>query len=193
MAAFTDYVDLRRAVLEQIGRTDITDVFDRLTQFAEARLNRNLRTRHQVTTTALTVSSGSASLPVDFAEVIGVFDTNGREYIAKPIQDVQTAGAQSFYAISGDTLITNGADGTRSLIYYAKLPSLTSNDSNWLLQDYPSLYLYAVAFEAAKYVRDVEGAAALKQLSDMEERDLHANDARERFSRARVRVAGVTP
>ena len=34
MVAFTDYTDLRRAVREQVGRTDIPDAFDRLTQFA---------------------------------------------------------------------------------------------------------------------------------------------------------------
>ena len=183
----------RRAVRKQGRHTDIKDVFDRLTQFDEARLNRRLRTRQQVTSTTLTVASGTVAVPADFAEVIGVFATDGYEYVARPIQEVQITGPQAFYAISGSNLITNGPEGDRTLTDYATLPSLSSNDSNWLLQSYPALYLYAVSLEAAKYVQDVEKAAAFKAFADMEERELHANDAGERYRRARVRVAGVTP
>ena len=61
--AFDDFLDLRTGVFEQIGRSDIADVFPRLTKLAEARLNRELRCREQITEATLTFSGGVASLP----------------------------------------------------------------------------------------------------------------------------------
>lgn len=194
--AFTDYLDLRTAVLEQVGDTSIADVFDRLTKLAEARFNREFRLSEQITSTTLTIASGTASLPSDFLEVIGVYDTSGFEYIAQPSQNARVGNAhRHFYTIEGDSLNTVGADGDRTLQYYAKVPTLTTSQttSNWLLENYPGVYLYGVAFEAAKYKRDVEMAAQMGGLMDGEITDAIADDDRKRFSRARVRVQGTTP
>lgn len=196
MAVFADYVDLRRAVLETVGRTDITDVFPRLVLMAEARFNREFRTRHQMTEATVTISSGTASLPSGFLEALGLFDSNGYEYIAQPIQNAQTASHKQFYAISGSTITTTGADGDKTLIYYTEIPTLTDggdSDSNWLLANYPGVYLYGVAAEAAKYLRDVEQAQVFAALTGDEMRQVFTDDERTRYSRARVRVAGVTP
>jgi hypothetical protein len=61
------------------------------------------------------------------------------------------------------------------------------------LQKHPGLYLYGVGMEAAKYLRDVEAAQATSALLDMEYTAAAAQDEQGRYSRARVRVAGVTP
>ena len=178
--AFADYLDLRTAVIEQTGRVDITDVFDRLTKLAEARLGRTLRMAQQVSETTVTFSDGSATLPNDFQEVIGLYDANGREINQLTRQDL--AGDQS-------------RDGDYTLQYYAKIPSLTTGltSTNWLLEAYPDVYLYSVAYEAARHARDTETAAVMKQLERECIMDARTNDYRIRYSRSRVRVRGVTP
>ncbi len=191
MSAFSDYLDLRTAVVEMVGDAGIADVFDRLTKLAEARFNRDLRTRFQVSQVTLTVSDGVAALPGDFAEAIGVYDAQGREYIGQTLQ-MQRAG-RSYYSLDGSLL--RGPDGDAALEYYAKIPTLTERMEacNWLLEQYPDAYLYGVSVEAAKYRRDVDGARALEAMREMAVSDIRADDSRARYSRARVRVKGPTP
>ena len=45
MTAFTDFLDLQTAVIEQVARPDIADVMPRLVKLAEAGINRRLRCR----------------------------------------------------------------------------------------------------------------------------------------------------
>lgn len=193
--AFADQLDLRTAVIEHVGRSDIADVFPRLVKLAESGFNRRFKTQDMITTDTVTIASGVANLPADFIEALGLYDTNGNEYVAQPVQAVKTTGTRPFYAISGGQIVTNGYDGDRTLEYYAKLSTIGDSvtATNWLLTKYPHVYLYGVALEAAKYLKDVELAQATKTLLVEAEAEAHADDARARYSRARVRVAGVTP
>ncbi len=194
MTAFADYLDLQTAVIEQVGNAGIADVMPRLVKMAEVSLNRALRTNDQITTAALTVTAGQATLPTNFLEAIGLFDASGCEYIQQPLHALKDGHSRGFYAISGPLLLCN-APSTASLSYYAALPTLTASmtASNWLLLKFPGAYLYAVGCEAAKYLRDVEGAQASKALLEMELADVRASDAGTRYSRARIVLQGVTP
>lgn len=192
--AFADYLDLRTAVIEHVANPSIADVFPRLVLLAESSLNRKLRTRDQMARAVLTVVSGTAALPLGFMEAIGLFDARGCEYIQQPVHMIKDGHDTGYYAIEGGNLLVN-SDGEKALDYYAALPTLTASQTatNWLLQKHPSLYLYAVGYEAAKYLRDVEGAVTSQQLLDMELADLRAGDFSARYSRARIVIPGVTP
>ena len=192
MAAFADYLDLRTAVIELVKRPDITDVFDRLTQLAESYLNRELRVRKQVTNLAVTVSNGSAGLPSSFREMIGLYDLNGYELVQQPLQGQRPIGV-GYYALENYLLFA--PDGEYTAQYYAKLPTITDSmtDKNWVLTEYPEVYLYAVAVEAAKHVRDAELLPVVTGYRDEAIAGLRADDNRARYSRARVRVQGCTP
>lgn len=194
MTAFADFLDLQTAVVEHVGNPSIADVFPRLVKLAEVTMNRRLRCREQVTTASVVVTGGVGALPSDFQEIIGVYDGAGIEYIAQPLQVLKEAQSRGFYAISGSNIVTKN-DETLTLEYYAKVPTITDSltDTNWLLQKHPGVYLYAVGAEAAKYLKDVELAQATLALADLEFAAAAAEDAQQRYSRARVRVMGVTP
>lgn len=193
--AFTDFLDLRTAVLEHVGRADIADVFPRLVKLAEARFNRELRMTDQITSATVTFTSGTAPLPSDFAEAIGLYNASGYEYVQTPPQSVKPSNTASYYSVVGSNLEANGVSEDRTLQYYAQIPTITDSmtDTNWLLAKYPGLYLYGVAYEAAKYIRDVELVQVTKALFDAEMIEARTDDQRSRFSRARVRVQGATP
>ena len=194
MSAFADFLDLQTAVVEHGRNPAIADVFPRLVKLAEVTFNRRLRCREQITTAPITIAGGVAALPVDFAAMVGVFNGAGVEYIAQPVQALQAVQSRGYYALAG-TSIRAAADETLSLVYYAKVPTITANltDTNWLLEKHPGLYLYGVGMEAAKYLQNVETAQATAGLLDMEFDAANEQDAQERYARARVRVAGVTP
>lgn len=196
MGAFADYLDLRLAVGDHVGNRDISDVMPRLTQAAESWLNKQLRCRQQIVTSTLTFTGGVAALPVDFLEMINLYGLNGYRYNSGALADSRNWGtAWSRYSIDGTSIYIKGYSGNRDIQYYAKLPTLTSSPTatNWLLDEAPDVYLYAVGLEAAKFLKDVELAQATRALLDGEMNALKVSDDRARYSNTSVRVQGITP
>lgn len=194
MSVFADFLDLRTAVVEQVGRPDIVDVFPRLTAMAETGFNRRLRTQDMITSYTMTLASGEAQLPTDLLEIIGLYGSDGLELIQQPVQVTQSQ-ARPFYSIAGGYLTVKGYSGDMTLQYYARIPTISDGmtSTNWLLEKHPDVYLYGVGYEASKHIRNVDGAQAAKALLDMALTDAIAEDHQARYSRARVRVGGVTP
>lgn len=194
MSVFADYLDLRTAVIEVIGNADITDVFPRLVKMAEKDFERRLRCREMITDTTLTVSSGTASLPADFLEVIDLSTSAGVEQVQVSRQAYEKlSDKRGFFTVDSANVLASDAE--YDFRYYTKLDTLTASNttSNWLLAKYPELYLYAVAEKAAKHLANVELATATGSLAETEYNSVAGQDYAERYSRARVRVAGPTP
>lgn len=194
MTAFADLIDLQTAVVEIVKRPDIADVFPRLVKLAEVDFNRRLRLSEQMTLASVTITGGSAALPDDLQDLIGVYDGSGHEYVAQPPQAIRTQQGRGYYAIIGNA-IHAPADEVLTLQYYGAVPTITTSatTSSWLLQRHPGLYLYGVAAEAAKYIGNVELAATLDGVLTAEYLKAVSADGSKRYSRARVRVQGCTP
>lgn len=191
--AFRDYIDLRTAVVEMVGRPDIADVFPRLIGLAESRLNRDLRMREQIATATVVFTAGRGTIPTGLREIIGIYSPNGHEYVQQTPQRVAQGGY--YYSLEGSEIVAPRFEGDMRVDYYATIPPLSASvtTTNWLLDLYPDLYLYATGFEAAKYVRDGELIQTTKMLLDDALNSARADDERTRYARARVRVAGCTP
>lgn len=189
--AFADFLDLRTAVIELVSDASIADVFPRFVAIAESRLNRTLRMREQITSGIVTLTAGRAPLPEDFAEMIGIYSAGGGEYLQQSVHHKDGY----VYSIQGSEIVSPLISGDVAVDYYAVIPPLGDSitTSNWLLARYPDVYLYSVGFEAAKYMRQAELAAALKGLMEDAIETARADDARARYARARVRVAGICP
>ena len=194
MTAFADFIDLQTAVVELVKRPDIADVMPRLVALAEASFNRRLRTANQMELADVVISGGFGDIPYGFLALIGVYDSAGQEYVAQPPQALRTIQSRGVFAIVGQK-IHAAADETLTVQFYAAIPTITGDarSSNWLLEGYPSLYLYAVAAEAAKYIGDAQLASGLMQIAEAEYTAVIADDHGRRYERARIRVPGVTP
>ena len=194
--AFSDYLDLRLAVSEHVGNRSISDVFPRLVKLAESTFNKQLRTRKQITTANIAFTSGVAPLPSDCLEIINLFYRPDRPMRAGSITDARdTASGDSTYAISGSNVLVYGAADSKSLVYFAAIPTITTSPTatNWLLTDHPMIYLYGVGFEAAKFLRDPELATMTDQLFTAALNDVRINDERDRWANAVVRQRTITP
>lgn len=178
MSAFQTTIDLRFAVSDVVGNRTISDVFPRLVELAEADLNSRLRTRWQIRDATLTFADGEAALPPDFLELIRV---GGR--------------APGTFQVTSWSIAIPGRVGDVAAQYFARIPSLMSSPTatNWLLQRYPSVYLYGVALEAAKFLKDAGLATSTAGLYGDALRQLTVDDERARWSMATVRVKGLTP
>lgn len=197
MTDIARYEDLVFAVGEYLDRSDLVDVMPRLVGLAELRLNRSMRTIGMRASTTITPSSGVATLPSDFAEVVTAYITTGRPLRALTERDAaHVIGGQTvgFVVRSGEMQLYPPTDSTLTLIYYKRIPALTTSaPTNWLLTLAPDLYLWSTCVEAATH-------AKLPELGDIAEKrfqaalaDFKADDYSQRWSNARVRVDGHTP
>lgn len=192
MTVFADLVDLRTAVLEEVEDDRIVPRFARLVGMAEARMDRELRTRHQIASASVTISSGTASVPAGFKQAIGLFAATGRELLQRPYQ---ISGQQSIYdqwAIDGSNII--GPNGDYTLKYYAAITGLSAmTDTNVILREFPEVYLWCVTTEGLKSLRRADEAAIVDGLARQAIANANREDAQARYARSAVRVQGMAP
>ncbi len=162
------FAELQAAINEWLHRNDLTASSDTFIALAEERFNRTLRLNafSAVQQISIGVGQDSVALPADFQEVRLV--TNGRDRWRQvtPEQMSEMTALQcqeKAYAIYGEELhIPYEASDDVDLVisYWTRIPALSnSNTSNWLLEKYPSAYLWAALSEAAIYaVKPQQGA-----------------------------------
>lgn len=196
MAALADYADLRRAIVEETGHPEVSDVLGRLVLQTESALNQRIRHRKQITAATVTFTDGVAPLPADYLEMLHVYDTSGSELFATDLANQKKSGGQyRYYAIDDGNIVIYGLSGDRSIVYFAALPSVadTLTDSNWLLSQYPGVYVHGVAYEVAKYLHDEKMAAREVQLFDAAVTAMKIDGDRARYGNGVIRGKWLTP
>ena len=167
--AIKNYAELVVAIKEWLDRDDIADTrIGTFINLAEDRLNRLLRYPDMETATTIFATGETAALPTDFLELRAVYKEGNPD---QPLQSLSPHGMRSqfmgmsgdpvAYAIEGRTLIVGPVGDLRlELLYYAKIPSLTeSTPTNWLLDRFPSVYLYGALVQAEAFLVNPERAA----------------------------------
>lgn len=169
------YSDLLEMIPLWLDRDDLDDQITRFISLIEPSLNRRLRTLNQEVRATWVVSSESMALPADFRmiRVLKVGGEHGRELrnVSPNNAAIEYTDAKGFitgYYVSNRTLILvppPEEETTLSAIYYTRLASLTLSDqTNWLLQEHPDVYVWGALQQAAIFIRDPEAISACGDL-----------------------------
>lgn len=176
--AITNYTELKQAIADWLNRADLDEKIPDFIALAEATLNSVLRSSYMVATASVstTASTRTAAVPSDFLEPIYLqsSDTNPLEQVS-PQQLImlrrsrlRTAGTPRFFGILGrnfEFVPTPSSVSTLNLVYYQKIPSLsTGSPTNWLLTNFPDLYLYSSLLHATPYLNDDARVAVFNNL-----------------------------
>ncbi|WP_146125269.1 phage adaptor protein [Burkholderia multivorans] len=163
---FSSYDDLQKVVATYLQRANLTAQIPLFIQLAEVRLRNIIRTLPQQVQLPYTLVPGQGSqivaLPSDYGAMIRVtYNSIPMTYITPDQLQLEKANDYLYeYTIIGtNILLQTYIDGSSALTmyYYQELQGLSdSNESNWLLEDYPNLYLYATLLEATPYLIDDE-------------------------------------
>ena len=112
----------------------------------------------------LPVADDIAELPSDFLEIRAITGESGQTY--KPISpthaDIQEGEVGYYRAGSSLSFLPSKAgevDDEVSLLYWYEFPALSADQSNWLFDRFPNLYLRAVLKETFRWLKDPEGTA----------------------------------
>lgn len=168
--ALTIYSELKTSIANYLNRSDLTSVIPDFITLAESKLNRalRLRTMQKRVSTTTTANDPFVDVPNDYLESVQFFVDSNPNAILDYVNPTEieldntreTTGKPKQYTIVGNEFQLNPIPDiayTLKLTYFAKIPSLSdSNVTNYLLTNYPQLYLYGSLLEAQPYILNDE-------------------------------------
>ena len=136
-------------------------------ELAEEALRPLLKHRLMEKHVVLSAPAGaSPELPTDFQEARAIL-LNGSAL--RPLSFHQLTPNSVGYVVTGDSLEVRPAPATDysvDLYYYAKLPALSNqNPTNWLLTNFPTVYLRACLAQLYHWAKDPAAEQAEKDLT----------------------------
>lgn len=158
--ALSTFAELKTSVASWLNRTDLTSAITDFVTLAEADIRSDVSVQAMESYTSGTLTGETLAHPSYFisARLLKVND-DVREYrtVAEYTQASEAGSTvKIFTSIGSNFYILNGASGdTYSLMYRAGFTPLSADsDTNWLLANAPSVYLWAACRHGAQYLRD---------------------------------------
>lgn len=172
--AIANYSDLQTAIVNFTHRSDLSSMLPDFIRLAEDVIYGDLDSRNQDTQATLTCTANTEtvtaptdliqfkSITVSSNQPHGTVDYRAPDQYRQEFQFDNT-GVPRVYTLLGSTVYLMPIPDqayTLNVFYEAKLTNLSNtNTSNWLLEQYPSVYLYAALVQAAIYTQDTENEA----------------------------------
>jgi hypothetical protein len=192
---FSDYTTFKTAIADFVHRGEVTagaTVVDDCIDLAEAELNTELRTRNQEDFTSTGATAGYLIHPTDWIAHKSIsFVSGSKKYDLQPFSEesavVQLGPGGSTVAkgfvVRGDkTYLLPTGSGTFQMVYYKLIPALsTSATTNWLLTNYPHIYLGKVLKYIAAWGYDDSRIPGLIALADSGVRSLNTASSKANY------------
>lgn len=152
--AIGNYGQLKTAVSNWMHRSDLTDIIPDFVSLAEARIARDIRCRAMYQQASGSLSAITLAQPTGYLEAVRVVLNNTTLRYVTPDRFYSSRQYQTdLYTIEGQSFVFQSASGDYQIDYYgAFTPFSDEADANWLLTNYPDIYLFAALHEATVYV-----------------------------------------
>lgn len=168
----TTYATLKTAIADFLNRDDLTSVIPTFIALAEARANRDLRHWRMENRATATLNGQYEALPARFLAPIRLSVSSDTIYELKPIsqsvlldlrrETLNQSNRPEYYALTqGELEFYPTPDGnyTLEMVYYETIQPLSDSvATNWLLTNYPDVYLYGSLIHTAPYLSDDQRA-----------------------------------
>ena len=171
MAKITSYSGLKTEIQNVLNRTDLANDVDLFIQGAEDRIRGDDRLRRIQYRGTYNASADGNDLPADFAKLDSLYHDGPTYYgpivivgageLSNQKARLGTATGVPQYGalVDGKIYWAPVPDATYALkmVYYRDIVPLSdSNTTNWVLDEYPHLYLYAALSEAEGFLKHWE-------------------------------------
>jgi hypothetical protein len=168
--SIANFADLRTQIASWLNRTDLTTA--QLSLFvatAESDIRNDVETRESELLATGTMLGDGFLAPTGYLStrtlvVDGHFYSylTPEQYAAK----VDAESTERYYTVNGDAFSVIGGDGLDyELLYLGEVTALVADgDSNWILANAPTIYLWAGCKYGAVFLRDPGGATGYDTL-----------------------------
>jgi hypothetical protein len=163
-----NYGELKAAIANRLGRTNLTAVIPDFVMLAEPRLYHGFRDI-EVSVEPLRLRAMLArettsldALPDRYLSIDRLTISDGAgprslEFVTPErfANQAPTGFARYYTHQDGGIAIEGGTPAVFALSYYRRFPALVADsDTNWLLTNFPNLYLYSALIEAYAHLKD---------------------------------------
>lgn len=199
-----DYAGLKAQIASWLMRDDLTNEIPIFVQMAEEFCNSNLRTREMIKRVTFTADARYVDLPDDWRKAkniqrvaddfaLGIMSYKEmdeyRNWLAHNPTAEEDRGPR-YFSLVGDTMElvpspTASDNHDLEMIYYATVPHLAADDdTNWLLQKYPSILIYGALIHSAPFLQDDGRVAVWEKMLRTAVESANMSDTDSRFSGA---------
>lgn len=198
-----DFTEIFEEAVARTGVSEIANRFDTILKFAERHLNKELQGASESSTTidVTTDLDGNYTLPSDYNGIRSVY--KGTQKLHNSTENyIRSYNGINGFRIQGMILKTNLPNTDLSITYFANLPNLKDNTTNWLSNDDPEIYLYAIIWQGLTFagmktvdaqelsMMMTKGSSAKAYLDELI-RKFHQNDALRKYSNIRINPGAV--
>tara|TARA_Y100000310_G_C20692113_1_gene823008 strand:- start:1135 stop:1761 length:627 start_codon:yes stop_codon:yes gene_type:complete len=194
--------NLISSVQDTLNRSDLDSVVPDWIEMAEAEFNRVLRIRQMYARATATASTQFVSLPTDFLEMRNIqIDSSppfALEYLTpERMDDIRydnnnPTGKPFYYTIQGSTVElykTPDTSYTLQIGYFQKVDALSaSNTSNFILDNWPDLYLYQTLTHSSPYLMEDERTPVWETRASKIMGELMIQDENTKYSGSTVKM-----
>jgi len=194
--SITNYTELKTAVADFLHRDNLTtQVVDFIT-IAEKRINRKMRLLNQEFESEVNFDPVNAvrtlAIPTGFLEMLNVHAKKTTETFDKYLPVTYISPQLIYTQYSEKTSRPNWYTVRQTNVEFEQLPDviytikfnylkkwdIATDTTNWLLTEYPDIYLYGALLTSAPYIRDKSILATWKGLFDEAMNELDELDRR---------------
>ena len=205
--AIGTFAQLKTAAANWLDRSDLTDRIPEFIALAEARFNRELRTRDMETvSTAISTVAGTReySLPTGFVQMkefhLSTDPLTPLAYITPEMMTRLWAGSaqakpEVFTIIADNVRLGPGPDAvyTTSMLYYKTFTALSdSATTNDMLTNNPDVYLYGTLLEAEPFIMNDQRIPVWLGAFDKAVASIQNQDNKDRHSGSNLRVMSAS-
>ena len=174
------YAELSSYLTSFSNRSDLTGLLPDFIAMAEGEM-KTLRVRQMVKRADISLTGEYVALPPDFLaeRTLMIADHEVLFRTLEAIDAMQCAGSgrPNFYTIvDGDLRLFPAPDQpyAAEITYYADIPPLTADQSNWIIEGFPNAYRFGVMWGVGLKTRDNEAIAIWKAQFDKALADITA-------------------
>jgi len=192
--ALSNYGELKTAIADFLNRDDLTSVIPTFVVLAESQIARDLNHWRQERRVTTSLNERFENLPSDWLRTINMYLADGApiEYASvaeisrQRVLEDDISGKPRLYTLnSGQIEFYPAPDEPYDLtmVYKARIPAFNEDtDYNWLLREYPDVYLYASLTQSAPYLQEDQRVATWAQLYSAAVANLNKDDADAKYS-----------
>lgn len=191
--AIANYTELQQEIGDWFHRGDLTAKIPVFIQLGEAYLNRKVRAMDMETRATLNTGTISRYVPFPdrFLEMISLSLKDGDNWdeisfvdssvFREFVQGDTTQSKPTLFTAKDEIEFNFVPDAVYQLeAHYLKKYDIVADSTNWLLTNYPDLYLYASILSGSMYIKNDSRVAGIKGLMDEAIRELNKQEARKR-------------
>ena len=171
---YDEIVNLALSYADRAKDPEVANNMDNFIRIVESRLNYKLKIQKMAARATLNTVENQLyyGLPPDFAGMRDIEIREASDSLAittlvycSPEQMNAIVGKSSdiyYYTIIADQLqISQSPDNhLLEIVYYRKVPNLNDiDDTNWVSEEYPDLYVFGLQVEINSFIKDAEAAA----------------------------------